>query len=161
MDTPSFAMDESYKHLREQDLSILLVLLPIALGIDLQVSRPEDHPLLSQSLKAMDHVSDQLSERNRNDLMLLLTLLSLPVTRIALGLWRPWKEATRDELVGFLGRWEKSIMSFRRFGYQSLMQLMEYAFYGVPGNAAAIGYPGIPPSIGPFLRRFQSERTTR
>jgi hypothetical protein len=139
IDTPSFARDESYKYLREQDLSILLILLPIALGVDLHVSRPADHRLLSQTLKALDHAMDKLSERHRSDLMLLLTLLSLPVTRIALGLCRPCKEASRDELSGFLGRWQKSMMGLKRFGYQTLMQLMEYAFYGVPSKVAYRG----------------------
>src|SRR6478736_414814 len=76
-DAPGFMSKLSFKHLRPQDQSILSVLLPIALGVELNPSHPGDQKLLEQTMKALDHVIDQLSERSREDLMLLLTLLSM------------------------------------------------------------------------------------
>jgi len=151
-----FASDVTFKHLRPQDSSVLLVLLPIALGVELDPAKPEDHKTLVLTLKGLDHMIDQLSERNRDDLMLLLNLLSMPLTRTLLGLWTKWEKAPRDEVEGFLNQWERSTLSLKRFGYQSLVQLMEFAFYGVKANTLAIRYPDVPAAIQPFLRRFSA-----
>lgn len=153
-DTPAFAADVTFKHLRPQDHQVLVILLPMALGVELNPAQPDDQKLLLQTLKGMDHIIDQLSERNREDLMLLLNLLSMPLTRALLGLWTKWEKASRDEVESFLDQWERSALSLKRFGYQSLVQLMEFAFYGVRGNTERIRYPDVPASIQPFLRRF-------
>lgn len=153
-DVPAFASGLEFKHLRPQDQSILAVLLPIALGVELDPKRPEDQQLLAQTMKGLDHVIDQLSERHREDLMLLLSLLSMPVTRAVLGVWSKWENASRDEVLIFLDRWERNVLSLKRFGYQSLVQLMECAFYAVRGHSAKVEYPDIPASIQPLLKRF-------
>jgi hypothetical protein len=103
----------------------------------------------------LDRLIDCLSERNREDLLLLLDLLSMPLTRTLLGLWIKWEKTSREEVEGFLDQWERSTMSLKRFGYQSLMQLMEFAFYGQPERTAPLRYPGPPGPIQPFLKRFQ------
>ncbi len=150
-DAPSFTHGVSFKHLSTNDQAILVVLLPIALGVKLNPSELEDQKLLTQTMKAFDHIIDHLSERNRQNLLLLLTLLAMPVTRAALGLWTSWEQATQEEVLGFLSRWERSILSLKRFGYQSLMQLMEYAYYGIPAHTRSLKFPGVPSSIKPYL----------
>lgn len=88
--------------------------------------------------------------------MLLLDLLSMPMSRMLLGLWTKWDKASRDEVEGFLNQWERSAISLKRFGYQSLVQLIEFSFYGLPLNFRAIRYPEVPAAIQPFLRRFSA-----
>jgi hypothetical protein len=143
-DAPHFSTDLKFKHLRPDDISILAKLLPIALGVELDLRFADDQKMLEQTLVGLDHLVDQLSTRKRENFMLLLTFLSMPLTRSILGLWTRWDQATRDEVVNFLDRWEKSALSLRRFGYQSLMQLMESAFHSVRGNTIAVGYPDVP-----------------
>ncbi len=155
-DTPDIAPGVTFKHLRPEDNSILVILLPIALGVELNPLQPDDQKILVLTLKGMDHIIDQLSDRNRDDLMLLLNLLSMPLTRTLLGLWTKWEKASRDEVVGFLDQWERSALSLKRVGYQSLVQLMEFAFYGVRANTKNIRYPDVPAVMQPFLRRFSA-----
>ncbi len=155
-DLPDIAQDVTFKHLRPEYNKVLSVLLPIAVGVELNPSEAEDQKILVLTLKGLDHLIDCLSERNREDLMLLLDLLSMPLTRTLLGLWTKWEKASRDEVEGFLDQWERSALSLKRFGYQSLVQLMEYSFYGLPNNTVAIRYPDVPAAIQPFLRRFSA-----
>jgi hypothetical protein len=155
-DFPDIAQDMTFKHLRPEYNKVLSVLMPMALGIELNPADPEDHKVLALTLKGLDHLIDCLSERNREDLMLLLNLLSMPLTRTLLGLWTKWEKASRDEVEGFLDQWERSTISLKRFGYQSLVQLMEFAFYGQTRNTVAIRYPDVPAAIQPFLRRFSA-----
>ncbi len=155
-DLPDIAQDVTFKHLRPEYNKVLSVLLPIAVGVELNPSEAEDQKILVLTLKGLDHLIDCLSERNREDLMLLLDLLSMPLTRTLLGLWTKWEKASRDEVEGFLDQWERSALSLKRFGYQSLVQLMEYSFYGLPNNTMAIRYPDVPAAIQPFLRRFSA-----
>ncbi len=155
-DLPDIAQDVTFKHLRPEYNKVLSVLLPIAVGVELNPSEAEDQKILVLTLKGLDHLIDCLSERNREDLMLRLDLLSMPLTRTLLGLWTKWEKASRDEVEGFLDQWERSALSLKRFGYQSLVQLMEYSFYGLPNNTVAIRYPDVPAAIQPFLRRFSA-----
>ncbi len=155
-DLPDIAQDVTFKHLRPEYNKVLSVLLPIAIGVELNPSEAEDQKILVLTLKGLDHLIDCLSERNREDLMLLMDLLSMPLTRTLLGLWTKWEKASRDEVEGFLDQWERSALSLKRFGYQSLVQLMEYSFYGLPKNTVAIRYPDVPAAIQPFLRRFSA-----
>ncbi len=155
-DLPDIAQDVTFKHLRPEYNKVLSVLLPIAIGVELNPSEAEDQKILVLTLKGLDHLIDCLSERNREDLMLLMDLLSMPLTRTLLGLWTKWEKASRDEVEGFLDQWERSALSLKRFGYQSLVQLMEYSFYGLPKNAVAIRYPDVPAAIQPFQRRFSA-----
>ncbi|WP_141733038.1 hypothetical protein [Oligoflexus tunisiensis] len=155
-DAPDFVQDVTFKHLRPSDHKVLVVLLPAALGVDLDPDHPEDQKLLRLTLKGLDHVIDCLSERSRQDLMLLLDLLSMPLTRALLGLWTRWDKAPRAEVEEFLNQWERSSISLKRFGYQSLVQILEFAFYGVRANTVALRYPDVPAAIQPFLRRFSA-----
>ncbi len=155
-DLPDIAQGVTFKHLRPEYNKVLSVLLPIAIGVELNPSEIEDQKILVLTLKGLDHLIDCLSERNREDLMLLMDLLSMPLTRTLLGLWTKWEKASRDEVEGFLDQWERSALSLKRFGYQSLVQLMEYSFYGLPKNTVAIRYPDVPAAIQPFLRRFSA-----
>jgi hypothetical protein len=155
-DVPDPAADVTFKYLRPHYNRVLSILMPVALGVEMNPLDPEDQKLMVLTLKGLDHLIDCLSERNREDLLLLLDLLSMPVTRTLLGLWSKWEKASREEVEGFLDQWERSTMSLKRFGYQSLMQLMEFAFYGQPEHTVAIRYPGPPLAIQPFLKRFQT-----
>jgi hypothetical protein len=155
-DVPDPAAGVTFLHLRPHSNKMLSILMPMALGVELNPSDPEDQKLLVLTLKRLDQLIDCFSERNREDLLLLLDLLSMPLTRRLLGLWTKWEKASREEVQGFLDQWERSTMSLKRFGYQSLMQLLEFAFYGQPEHTVAIGYPGPPAAIQPFLKRFQT-----
>lgn len=155
-DLPDIAQDVTFKHLRPEYNKVLSVLLPMTLGVELNPAEPEDQRILLLTLKGLDHLIDCLSDRNREDLMLLLNLLSMPLTRTLLGLWTKWEKASRDEVEGFLSQWERSSISLKRFGYQSLVQLMEFAFYGQHDNTIAVRYPGVPTAIQPFLRRYSA-----
>jgi hypothetical protein len=153
---PDLAQDVTFKHLQPEYNKVLVILLPMALGVELNPAEPKDQRILTLTLQGLDQLIDKLSERNREDLLLLLNLLSMPLTRILLGLWTKWEKASRDEVEGFLSEWERSAISLKRFGYQSLVQLMEFAYYGVPENTATIRYPDVPAAIQPFLRRFSA-----
>jgi hypothetical protein len=148
----------TFKHLRPEDIAVLLALLPIALGVGLDPAKPEDRKTLVLTLQGLDHIIDQLPERNRDDLMLLLNLLSMPLARTLLGgLLSKKEKAPRVETEGVLDQWERTTISLKRFGYQSLVQLMEFVFDGVKAKALTIRYPAVPPTIEPLLRRFSAK----
>jgi hypothetical protein len=154
-DLPDPAAGMTFIHLRPHYNKMLSILMPRALGVELDPADPDDQKLMALTLKGLDHLIDCLSERNREDLLLLLDLLSMPLTRTLLGLWTKWEKTSRDEVEGFLYEWERSTISLKRFGYQSLMQLMEFAFYGQSEHTAPLRYPGPPAAFQPFLKRFQ------
>jgi hypothetical protein len=124
--------------------------------VELNPESPEDQKILRLTLKGIDHVIDTLGERNRQDMLLLLDLLSMPLARTLLGLWTRWDKAPRAEVEGFLDQWERSSIRFKRFGYQALVQVLEFAYYGVHANIHALRIPEVPAAIQPFLQRFSA-----
>ncbi len=140
-----------YHHLRAQDIRILQRLLPVAVGWQRSAQKGEG-PDLELVIRGLDEMFLVLSEQHRNDLFFLFDLLTFPVSRKILGLWKDWDAATDQELETMLHAWSESSLELKRYAYQSLVLLLQFAWYSTEKGAQLTGYPGPPAAIRPFLR---------
>lgn len=128
-----------YQALREDDLPVLLALIPVVLA----GTGARD----TLVLHSLDHTLAALSPEMLKLTRQLFDVLSLPLTRGPLtGIWGAWSEASPGEVTAFLQRWQDSSLSLLRMGHASLLQLLLMAWYERPEAWAACGYPG-PPNI--------------
>jgi len=127
-----------YQVLRRRDLEVLRALLPAALGL------PEEPSVarLQEALSRFDSLVAVLAEDLRGDILLLLDLLGHPLTRRLLGLGAPWPEARAGDIQTMLRSWSLSILTLKRFAYQSLTQLCQFSWYGIPAVSAELGFHG-------------------
>lgn len=150
-----FIADSRCIFLGEQEQQVIAAILPVALGIPFDFRQAKDLQLAQQTLLQLDRLIGLLSPRNRSDLLLLLNLLSMRWTRRLLGMWSPWERAKASDVDHFLSSWQQSSLSLKRFGYQSLMQLLDFAYYGQKAGQTQASYPGVPLVIRPFLAANQ------
>ncbi|MDR2306242.1 MAG: hypothetical protein LBE53_03455 [Paucimonas sp.] len=128
-----------YRALREDDLPMLLALVPVVLA---GTQAPADRVLhsLDQKLAALSPAMLKLTRQ-------LFDVLALPLTRGPLtGVWGGWSSASDADVEAFLERWRNSSLDLLRQGHASLLQLLLMAWYECPEAWAACGYPG-PPKI--------------
>ncbi|UAW98278.1 twin-arginine translocation pathway signal protein [Halopseudomonas nanhaiensis] len=131
--------------LRDSDLPVLRALFPAIVG-----SHPAlqaDGTALELAVRQLDTTLDSTSPAVQRDVLDLLGMLSLPVTRGPLtGIWGSWDSASPDALQRFLERWQNSRLDMLRQGYKALCQLLLMSWYALPQSWAETGYPG-PPTI--------------
>ncbi len=142
----------SLQNLREQDLRLLEKLMPAAIGLS---SGGEHEPLIRQAVLAIDPMVTQLSSANRRDLMTLFDLLQCPLTRIFMGLWPSWDAAQVQDVDAMFARWAQSRFQILRLAYQSTVQILQFAWYSQAAATKAVGYPGPPDSIRPYLAQVK------
>lgn len=80
------------------------------------------------------------SQKQIQDLFGLLGMA--PTRRLLTGIGVPWERATPRQVHGFLQDWRVSRLGSLRVGYGALQNLVMAAWYALPANWAAIGYPG-------------------
>ena len=137
------------RYLRARDLSVLEKILPVAVGLERETEHRTD---VHTAITSLDRLLVKLSVRNRNKLLTLLDLLSFAPARILLGLWPTWAEANRNEIDAMLKDWQGSRLQTKRLAYQSLVQVLQFAWYSSPVVTHELGYPGPPEAIRPFLK---------
>lgn len=130
--------------LREKDAVILAAVLPVVL----KGSFPADPVARQQSTDRMLIQVDEFllhsSEFTHGELKMLFDLLHLPPTRaLVAGLWRPWDEASEDDIEAFLTRWRDSRLNLLRMGYAQLTQLVSLMYYSDSHHWGDL-YPGPP-----------------
>lgn len=144
---PTTAVANGFRHLRIKDIELLRSMMPAVIGVDANSAQ------IDNATRRFDSLLGSLSPGNFNDIILLSDLLTNTVVRIMLGLWTPWQSATRAEIATFLYEKSQSSLSILRHGVQGICQLIHYAWYAAPEECHAIGYPGIPAVIKPYLKR--------
>ncbi|QTF56706.1 twin-arginine translocation pathway signal protein [Stutzerimonas frequens] len=131
--------------LRESDLPMLHRLIPLLLeGSVPPAEMPQAAAATLISLdQGLHHLSPALAAQVRQ----LFDVLTQPLTRGPLtGIWGDWRQASDDELRGFLNRWQNSSLALLRQGHASLLQMILMAWYARPASWAHCGYPG-PPAV--------------
>ncbi|MDF0734092.1 twin-arginine translocation pathway signal protein [Pseudomonas entomophila] len=130
---------QGYRALRDDDLPLLSVLIPVVLAGTAATADPVLHSL-DRKLAAL---SPEMLKLTRQ----LFDVLSLPFTRGPLtGVWGGWASASPEQVEAFLQRWQGSSLNLLRMGHASLLQLLLMAWYECPQAWPACGYPG-PPKI--------------
>lgn len=131
--------------LRDSDLPALRALFPAVIG-----SHPAllaDRSALELAIRQLDTTLDSTSPAVQREVLDLLGMLSLPVTRGPLtGIWGSWESASPEALQTFLERWKNSRLDMLRQGYKALSQLLLMSWYALPHSWDEAGYPG-PPTI--------------
>jgi hypothetical protein len=136
--------------LRKKDLHVLCRIIPEVIGWG-ELPAEDAEAYLSMTLFRLDALLGDLADANRRELLLLFDLLEFPLSRMILGLWPSWDEARRDEVHELLESWAQSGLALKRFVYQSLVQLIHFAWYGTEVGQKAAGYPGPSEAIRAFL----------
>jgi hypothetical protein len=148
--------ERNWSVLRTKDIEVLRKIIPEVVGWgDLKADDAELY--LHMTLRRLDQLLGDLADASRGDLILLLDLLQFPVSRMFLGLWSSWDKARGEDVRAFLESWEQSWLTLKRFGYQSLVQLIHFAWYGTEAGQKRSGYPGPSATIRAFLSRSEGE----
>lgn len=134
------ASAQGYRFLRDADLELLTVVMPVMLA---------GLPLDAQTGTAALHVLDGLLVRAgapaQGELRKLFDLLSFGPTRgLTTGVWRSWSEASTEDVERFLRRWRESSFGMFNAGYRALAKLSITPYFGLPAGCKAAGYPGPP-----------------
>ena len=134
-----------YAVLCESDLPVLKALFPAVVGN--HPALRTDEAALERAIRQLDTTLDSTSAAVQSDVLDLLGMLSLPLTRGPLtGIWGSWEKASPEALQGFLERWKNSRLDMLRQGYKALGQLLLMSWYALPQSWADAGYPG-PPTV--------------
>lgn len=130
--------------LREKDAIILAAVAPVLLKGTLAEDAPARQQSLDRLLVQVDEFLQQSSEYTQGQLRMLFDLLYLPPTRaLVAGVWRPWNQASEDDIEDFLTGWRDSRINLFRMGYAQLCQLGSLIYYSDSHNWGDI-YPGPP-----------------
>lgn len=104
---------------------------------------PESEAAVNAQLQAFETVIAGLPPAVREELQLLLSLLTNPVGRLALfGSTQALPDTPRTTLQARLQAMRVSPLAMRQQAYFALRDLNAAAFYAEPAHWAAIGYPG-------------------
>jgi hypothetical protein len=136
-----------YAWLDRRSAEIVTALVPVVLEDALPADAPARKAAIADVVAAFDRAVSGLSPAVQAEIAQLFSLLGLAAGRfIVAGVRSAWREATPDEVHGFLRRWRTSRFGLLRSGYQALTQLVLAAWYGNPASWERIGYPG-PPAL--------------
>ena len=132
---------QGFRLLRENDLTILRALLPVALAGELPADATDRAAACDETLHTLDELIFCSSRAAHKQVAQLFDLLSLPVTRYTVaGLSDAWDKASPAAITQFLEKWRHSRWQTLRAGYLALTQIINMAWYFQPRSWAAIGY---------------------
>ncbi|HSC84717.1 MAG TPA: twin-arginine translocation pathway signal protein [Pseudomonas sp.] len=133
-----------YAVLRLSDLPFLRALIPVVLqGAVAADGMPA---AIATTLKGMDRSLNSVSPELLKLTQQLFDVLGMAVTRGPLtGIWGSWDNASPAEVRHFLNRWQNSSLDLLRMGHNSLLQMVQMAWYAQPESWGHCGYPGPPP----------------
>ncbi|MBB2496898.1 twin-arginine translocation pathway signal protein [Aquipseudomonas ullengensis] len=132
-----------YAVLRLSDLPFLRALIPVVL----EGAVPADAmaATIEATLKGMDRSLHAVSPELLKLTQQLFDVLGMAVTRGPLtGIWGAWDNASREDVLHFLERWQNSSLNLLRMGHTSLLQMVQMAWYAQPASWGHCGYPGPP-----------------
>lgn len=125
--------------------TIVTALVPVVLHDAIPADGPPRQAAIHDVVSAFDRAVAGLSPAVQEEVAQLFSLLGLAAGRfVVAGVRSGWREATVDEVAGFLRRWRTSRLQILRAGYQALAQLIVASWYGNPASWERIGYPGPP-----------------
>ncbi len=132
---------------RPMDVIILQALIPVILAGALPVSKAKQVQSIDILIHNLETALNNFSPANRQQIMQLFDLLSMPITRIlAAGIWSRWEKTPPERIDQFLFNWRNSRIGQLNLAYNALAQLIPSIWYGSSENWASIGYAG-PPKI--------------
>ena len=105
----------------------------------------ERRRLLAQTVNGIEQAVGGFSVATQQEIGELFGLLVIaPGRRVLAGVGTPWREASVTEIGEFLQSWRFSRLKLLQSAYAALHDLTFAAWYGLPANWPAIGYPGPP-----------------
>jgi hypothetical protein len=132
-----------YAVLRESDLPLFHALIPAVLAGAVPAEKMTQ--AVETTLEYLDYSLNHLSPEMLKLTVQLFDVLALPITRGPLtGIWGSWQNASSDDVVHFLKRWENSSISLLKMGHASILQLILMSWYSNPDAWDHCGYPGPP-----------------
>lgn len=134
-----------FRLLRDSDLKVLRVLVPVLLAGELPDGEA-GRIALEDTLHTLDNFLFGTSRAGHKQIGQLFDLLSMPATRYTVvGLSNDWEKSSPEEIRAFLDKWSKSRLQMLRAGYMGLTQMINMIWYLQPRSWAAIGY--VPPRV--------------
>ena len=134
--------------LRDEDVALFHALLPVV-AIDLMDLAPDTrHKRVTQTVRQIDQACAAMNLLGHNELRRLFGLLSMPVLRwLATGVRAAWREATPQQIAGFLERWRTGRLETLRAGRNALVKLCSANYFALPESRSVSGYPGPQPGL--------------
>jgi hypothetical protein len=125
--------------------SLIAALAPVILAGALPDDVTSRKIAINEVVEAFDRALSGLSPAVQAELQQLLGLLTFAPSRaLVAGVWKPWHEASTDDVAVFLTSWRHSRFDLLQSGYQALKQLMQACWYGNPLAWGKIGF-SLPP----------------
>ncbi len=147
---PAFAAtprERAYAFLTAEDAVILRRIAPVLLQGALPQNPEPQQAAITEVIAGVDQTSVFLAPGVRKELRDLFNLLNLGVTRALLaGVWKPWEQASDEDVAKFLSNWRDSRFGLLRSAYTALHDLVIGSWYSNPKSWPRIGYGG-PPTL--------------
>ncbi len=138
----------SLKYIQPLHVPILVAFAKVSMGLDDQDLTEQNKTVF---IANCDQLMGQAPESVRADLILLFNLLQFPMSRWMMGVSDNWDRANPKDITALITNWNYGGIKILRYGYQSLLSLLQVSWYYVPVAIAGTGYPGPPESIRPYL----------
>jgi hypothetical protein len=123
--------------------AVLAAIVPVMLAG--AIGREDRPAAIARTVTGVETAIAGLALPTQKEIGQLFDLLSFAPTRIlAAGLWTDWPQASPEAIGRFLDSWRHSRFDLLKSGYAALHNLIFGAWYAVPENWPAIGYPGPP-----------------
>jgi len=142
------SFDIPLKHLKAEYLPLLIAITKVSLGLENRDINASDSIIL---IRNCDHLIDQAPESIRKDLLLLFNILQFPITRWMMGIRSDWHQADPAAVNALIRNWNFGGVRILRYGYQSLLSLLQLSWYAGATPSASTGYPGVPEAIRPYV----------
>jgi|LauGreDrversion4_2_1035121.scaffolds.fasta_scaffold14821_5 hypothetical protein len=142
----------SLKHIKPTHIPVIIAFTKVSLGLD---DRDLNSSNNMQFISHCDILIDQAPATVRSDLILLFNLLQFPMSRWMMGIRSEWEQAHASEVNALIQNWNYGGIKILRYGYQSLVSLLQLGWFSLPTSAEATGYPGPPDSIRPYIESAQ------
>jgi hypothetical protein len=124
---------------------VLTAVVPTMLAGALPTEPSARTARIAATIEDVDRAVSGLPSHTRADLHDLFALLGFaPARWLLAGVRQPWRQASGQEIEGFLQRWRFSGWALKQQAYQALHELVFAAFYADPASWPPIGYPGPP-----------------
>lgn len=125
--------------------ALIAALAPVILDGALPDDATSRKVAIHEVVEAFDRGLAGMSPAVQDELQQLLSLLTFAPTRaLVAGVWKPWHEASADDVAAFLTSWRNSRFDLLQSGYQALTQLLQACWYGNPLAWGKIGF-SLPP----------------
>jgi len=136
----SLPSDKALEFLNDNDRLILLALIPVMLE-----STALDSDAIKQCIANIDAIIVSMSLKTQQETRQLFDLLGNKLGRVLMvGIWSNWTQASHEDVVLFLQRWQSHYLELLQVAYEGLHQMIMASYYGEETSWSQIGYPGPP-----------------